>query len=75
MDNPNIFQKAKNFTKAVFDHLVSGWDEASPELQQARLAICAQCPLRTPDNTCSKCGCNLDLKTSWAEQTCPEDKW
>jgi hypothetical protein len=48
------------------------------EVLEARLAICDTCPevnKNSPNWTCTKCGCNLKIKASWASQDCPIKKW
>ena len=41
-----------------------------------RLDICDSCPERAENaNSCTKCGCNLIVKASLLDFTCPIDKW
>lgn len=67
---PSVFQKIKNFGKAAINHIMEGVPTASPEQQEERLKICGGCQYNK-GGTCQVCGCNLKLKTSWAEQQCP----
>jgi hypothetical protein len=76
VQEPSIFQKIKNFGKAAAQHIIKGMPTASPEQQEARLVICRKCEYDL-EGTCGVCGCNLKLKTQWAEQSCPLNppKW
>jgi hypothetical protein len=76
----NIIQKASNFAIAGIKHLKSGRKRVSNEVQAARMGICRSCDYFVPnkDGTnggCNKCGCNLNIKTSWATSECPLQKW
>ena len=73
---PSVYQKIKNFGKAAAVHIIKGMPTASPEQQEARLVICRECPYDN-NGTCGVCGCDLKLKTKWAEQACPlsPPKW
>lgn len=59
----------------------TGTEEVVTErLHEARLRICAACPLRNPGNrvvpaTCSVCHCVLWVKTRLKGQSCPQGKW
>ena len=75
---PNIFEKAANFAKAAVKHVASGMPKVSDEQLKIRLDVCDICPEVNKDNpnwTCTKCGCNLKIKASWATQDCPIKKW
>lgn len=71
---PSLWQQAKNLTSAVGQHVKSGMQHASEEVQQERLSICATCPFLSGDR-CTKCGCHLPTKTSWSSSKCPVGKW
>lgn len=71
---PSIVKQAVSFTGAAIKHVMSGLPQASPAQQASRLAICEGCD-RKADDKCLECGCLLVVKTSWAEQRCPLDKW
>ena len=73
-----IFEKAANLAVAVTKHVAAGMPMVSKEVLEARLAICNTCPevnKNSPNWTCTKCGCNLKIKASWASQDCPIKKW
>jgi hypothetical protein len=76
---PNIIQKAINFTASVVKHVANGMESASSAVKQERMTICKSCPFfnnTDPKNpTCNKCWCFLEIKTSWASEKCPEGKW
>jgi hypothetical protein len=46
------------------------------ELRQSRLKICKSCEnFVTKIKICSKCGCYVPAKVTFAESHCPEMKW
>ncbi len=73
---PNIITKGKNFFGAVATHISNGHPIASQELIDARKDICMLCEYRNPSKKpgmiggCAKCGCNMDLKVTWADMEC-----
>jgi hypothetical protein len=73
---PGIIRKALNFSKALASHAASGSKLVDDETFNQRIELCLLCPERAHD-VCSKCGCPIDKKASWAEQQCPADppKW
>lgn len=71
---PSLWQQAKNLTSAVSSHVKSGLQHVSEETKQERLSICASCPFLSGDR-CTKCGCHLPTKTSWATSKCPVGHW
>lgn len=74
--NPGILEKIVNFAVAVVQHVAAGSPTAAPEQTAERLAICQECEHHDPDrDRCSVCGCGLSLKASWADQSCPLEKW
>ena len=75
---PNIFKKAANFARASVDHAASGFQNVSENVKSHRMKICNNCEFMigpSHDPICSQCGCYLNLKTSWASQSCPIEKW
>jgi hypothetical protein len=75
---PSLLQKAANFAGAVVNHVATGMQPATPEVQASRLAICAsnECGYHDRGKCLHKdCGCNLQAKAGWAEQACPIGKW
>jgi hypothetical protein len=73
---PGLLRKALNFSKALAEHAKAGMRLVEDTVYETRLELCLLCPERAHD-TCSKCGCPVDKKCSWAEQQCPADppKW
>lgn len=73
---PGLLRKALNFSKALAEHAKNGMKLVDDEVYVNRLELCLLCPDRAHD-VCSKCGCPIDKKASWAEQQCPADppKW
>lgn len=75
---PTIFEKAANFAVALTKHVATGMPTLTEDKVKIRLDICDTCPevnKSTPNWTCTKCGCNLKVKASWAGQDCPIKKW
>ncbi len=78
--DPSLFRKAMNFTGAVVRHVASGSVQASAEKAARRIAVCDSnaCGLFNAEKrVCrhSKCGCFVDTKAAWEEQTCPVGLW
>ncbi len=73
---PGTIRKAMNFTKALAKHAKNGARLVKDSVFELRMAECLTCPERTGD-VCSKCGCPVEAKTSWASEKCPlaEPKW
>lgn len=77
-EEPNLFIKAANFAKAAVKHVSQGMPKVSEDVLKQRLDVCDACPEVNKDKpnwTCTKCGCNLKIKASWASQDCPLKKW
>jgi hypothetical protein len=75
---PGVLQKAANLAKAIVTHAVAGFPERSDEDTEAVLAICRTCefnPTGAEHPSCSKCGCNMNIKARWKDQKCPVGKW
>lgn len=73
---PSILEKAINYVSAEIKHTYHGRGEVSPKVYDYRMNICKSCPLFVEsDKTCLKCGCYLEVKCKWIEQSCPEGKW
>lgn len=73
---PGILKKALNFSKALAAHARAGQKLADDETFNQRIELCLTCPKRFYD-TCGLCGCPVDKKCSWSEQSCPDNppKW
>jgi hypothetical protein len=71
---PSLIQRAVNFAQSTVRHVAAGLPQASEEERRRRMALCMACEFRV-NGACSKCGCVLKAKTSWALETCPAGKW
>lgn len=73
---PGILQKAVNLTRATIEHVRAGRPILPAAESDARLAICRSCDrLDAANQSCRLCGCNMPVKVTWAEQSCPEGRW
>lgn len=71
-----ISEKAKNFSKSLFNHARNGFVNVENKVQKKRIEICEKCESYDRDSiSCQACGCHLLMKTSWASESCPEGKW
>lgn len=75
-ESPGLLTMAANLAGAVLDHVADGMAQASPEVQEMREQTCASCPFLV-NLACTKCGCGMPTKWSWASSACPLDppKW
>lgn len=77
---PSFVERIKNFAKATADHLGNGCKLASDDTISQRYSTCQNCEFFIKQS-CSKCGCPIFAnkkyisKLSWAEQSCPVNKW
>lgn len=69
---PGTLRKALNFAKALAAHAKDGQRLVSDQRWELRMAECLTCPNRHHD-VCGLCGCPVEKKASWAEQSCPDD--
>jgi hypothetical protein len=69
---PGILKQALNFSKALAEHAASGMHLVDDATWESRLESCLLCEHRFCDQ-CGICGCPVDKRTSWAEQTCPDN--
>jgi hypothetical protein len=79
---PSLARRAVNFAGAAAAHISHGRPETPPAEVKRRLASCESClgplgywnPLR---RSCAhpQCGCNMDLKVTWADMSCPIGRW
>lgn len=78
---PSSSEQIKNFGKSAFKVLkgiFSGDAEiiASAEEQRIRQEICNRCKFKDVEqNRCTQCGCDLNMKISFALSDCPIEKW
>lgn len=72
---PSLWSKVVAATKAVASHVINGCEVTPAGELSRRRAICRSCEHRKADNTCGKCGCHLNAKTSWQSEQCPMGRW
>lgn len=80
--SPGLIHKIVNFTSAVVNHAINGFQNVPEDVYQQRLTLCQsnQCGYYK-ENRCThqKCGCRLagDLiaKLRWSSEKCPVGKW
>ncbi len=80
---PSLVAMAASFASSAIGHAANGFRKASPEVQEARRAICLACPKSINEaKGCSACGCgvigalsfvglDMDEKRAWASSRCP----
>lgn len=65
-----------NFINSIVNHIQNGFKNVSEETKNSRLEICKSCEFFNESlYQCKQCGCFLKIKTSWATEKCPIDKW
>ena len=75
-ENKTIVQKSVSLARSAVRYGMNGFRNVSTEAREKRLDICKKCEFYDNENTsCKECGCYLMVKTSWASESCPLDKW
>lgn len=69
-ERKGIVRKAWNYAQAVAAHRLAGSPSVTEIEFRERLEECEACELRI-DDECGACGCPIDAKAKWREQTCP----
>jgi len=76
---PTIAQKASSFIQASLKFMATGMHRVKDDIRDQRMTICESCEFCDKTNnkhpSCTKCGCFLNIKISWASEGCPIDKW
>lgn len=77
---PSPLRIGWNLAKAVGRHWLTGARKLESEEVAARLDVCRGCELVTLNGAgepsrCTSCGCYLQVKATWASETCPLSKW
>lgn len=72
--SPNPTQRAWNLAASVKDFISDGCRTVLKEQFEERLKICDGCEFRNA-NSCTKCGCRLNLKARGRAFRCPVDRW
>ena len=76
LKKPSFLNIVKGLVNSSYNHLNNRFKNVSNETKSARLEICKTCEFFNPALAqCQKCGCFLNIKTSWASEKCPLDKW
>lgn len=61
---------------STINYVKSGFKNVHSEVKQLRLNICKSCEYYNSTFVqCKQCGCLLEIKTLWATEKCPLDKW
>lgn len=76
----NILEKTRNFAKSAFIFVKAGMPCVDEAKVYERLEICSKCENFNPDSyggagECKICGCNMEIKTVMATESCPKGKW
>ena len=72
----NAFEKPVEAKKVTPIDLLKRNNRVNNETQQARMAICLECPqLRPIIHQCKECNCLMNTKTTLAMAECPLGKW
>ena len=82
--DPNLIQKATNFTSAAIKHVSNGLERLNEQDYQNRLVVCIgnelqpACELFNAEKSVCrdwKCGCSIKKKAYWRSEDCPQGKW
>lgn len=61
---------------SILNYATSGFKNVDEKIKLDRLNICKSCEhFNESLHQCRHCGCFLQIKTSWATEKCPLDKW
>lgn len=84
-DNPpsgnftNFYEENKTDIYFPSEYFVPHLESASDQVKEERLTICRSCDQYNDKNKenpiCNSCGCNLNIKTGFANESCPLKKW
>jgi hypothetical protein len=79
---PSLARRAVNFAGAAATHLSHGRPETPANEAARRIALCETCTGEggywdANRRACQhpQCGCNMDLKVTWADMECPIGRW
>jgi hypothetical protein len=75
---PSLSQRILNLGAATVRHAANGFRYASEAVRDSRLLICRQCPSCDAEHMVCReqsCGCVLQIKASWASESCPRGSW
>ena len=68
---PGVVTLAKNFAKAIAEHVADGLEKVSGEDLQARLGACTLLATSATGDRCAVCGCYQGPKAIDAQQPMP----
>lgn len=71
---PTLQNMAKNLIQDGVKWVSAGMQMAKSEVAEQRLSICKTCEFFA-GSRCSKCGCQMRVKTTLATSSCPIGKW
>jgi hypothetical protein len=71
---PNHAQRAWNLAASVRDFISDGCRTVSKDEFEERLKVCDSCEFRNA-NSCTQCGCRLNLKARGRAFRCPVNRW
>ncbi len=72
---PSKIEQITNAMIALRKRIESEFKNVADEVYKQRMSICENCPNKTQDWKCTKCGCHLNLKARWSSEKCPENRW
>lgn len=66
----------KSFLNSFKSYYNSGFMNVNNDVALKRISICKSCDkFNEVLQQCKECGCFLQIKTAWATEKCPLDKW
>lgn len=73
-DFPSITQMAQTLVHDASKWVRGGMMLVPKNISEERLGICSQCEFYK-EQRCTKCGCQMRVKTTMATSRCPIGKW
>ena len=80
MSEPTLAQKIKSVSYSALEWAKAGFAVVTEEDFYKRREICLSCPFFDStayfgDGKCTKCGCDMKIKTRMATESCPIGNW
>ena len=67
---------AVNFINSIINHAYNNFKYLPNDKIKLRLDICNECEFLDKDSfKCGLCGCYVKIKSGWASEKCPANKW
>ena len=67
---------AVNFINSIINHAYNNFKYLPNDKIKLRLDICNECEFLDKDSfRCGLCGCYVKIKSGWASEKCPANKW